>query len=261
MPELPDVEVFKRYFDVTALHKKVTDVDVKTTTVLSNISATRLKEELINKTFRSSRRHGKYIFVNLLKKKWCYMHFGMTGELKYYKKRDDEPKYGQVIFALANHYFLAYLSKRKLGAISVIDGPDRFIAKKELGPDALEVDFNKFKETVGKSTAAVKSGLMNQNLIAGIGNIYSDEMIFQARIHPKKKMNSLNKKEVKKLFRKMRSVLKTAIERKADPDELPRSYLLPHRDKKEKCPRCGGNVTKIKVSGRTGYFCPRCQKK
>jgi formamidopyrimidine-DNA glycosylase len=101
---------------------------------------------------------------------------------------------------------------------------------------------------------------MDQSLFSGIGNIYSDEILFQARIHPKRKVNDLSKKEKTALYRKTGRVLETAIERMSGPGTFPAHFLLPRRNEGEKCPYCEGTVEKIKISGRGCFICPSCQK-
>jgi formamidopyrimidine-DNA glycosylase len=102
---------------------------------------------------------------------------------------------------------------------------------------------------------------MNQKLIAGIGNIYADEILFRARIHPATQISSLKFKAVRKLFRATRYILKIAIESKADADLMPKSWLLPHRGKSGKCPRCGHELKSSTIGGRTAWFCSYCQKR
>jgi formamidopyrimidine-DNA glycosylase len=105
--------------------------------------------------------------------------------------------------------------------------------------------------------------LMDNTLIAGIGNIYADEILFQARLHPKTAVTSLSDRQCAELFAQIKAVLKLAIECGAGAeqflDRLPDHYLLPHRDKSGKCPRCGAAIATLKSGGRTSYFCPRCQ--
>ena len=128
--------------------------------------------------------------------------------------------------------------------------------------DAREyVDLAEFKKMFTKHRGAVKSILMNQKLIAGIGNIYADEILFHARMHPSAEIADLDDKALAKLFRAMRYILEKAIETKADVDRMPKSWLLPHRGKGGKCPRCGRELKSSKIGGRTAWFCPHCQRR
>jgi formamidopyrimidine-DNA glycosylase len=107
----------------------------------------------------------------------------------------------------------------------------------------------------------VKSILLNQKLIAGIGNIYADEILFRVRIHPATQTSALKEKAVAKLSRATRDILEKAIEAKADVDLMPKSWLLPHRGKGGKCPRCGCELKSATIGGRTAWFCARCQQR
>jgi len=118
---------------------------------------------------------------------------------------------------------------------------------------------NSTKEAMRGTRSNIKSALMSQERIAGIGNIYSDEILFQARLYPKAKANQLNDRILERLFTGINEVLNTAIESQADPGKLPRHYLIPQRGKGGKCPVCNGEITAMKISGRTAYFCPTCQ--
>ncbi|MGO8915503.1 MAG: zinc finger domain-containing protein [Stellaceae bacterium] len=104
---------------------------------------------------------------------------------------------------------------------------------------------------------------MDQTIVAGIGNIYSDEILFQARLHPRSRADHLDRGALKRLFSKTRSVLRTAIRRGGGSgqmlERLPRGFLIHQRKKGGRCPRCGGAIAAIKFSGRTAYYCPNCQ--
>jgi formamidopyrimidine-DNA glycosylase len=261
MPELPDVEVFKQYLDATSLHKKIESVQITDERVLESLSKNKLTRALKGKTFRSARRHGKYLFVELdgggL---WLVLHFGMTGFLKYFKDTDNKSSHPRILIQFTNGYHLSYDCQRMLGEVNVTDDVEKFLRTRDLGMDALDVDLETFKDLLGKTRGAVKSALMNQKLLAGIGNVYSDEILFQAGVHPKTQANKLDEKQLEKIFDDMQKVLETAIDCGADPEKMPEFYILPERRKKGKCPRCSGEIVKEKVSGRTAYFCPKCQR-
>jgi formamidopyrimidine-DNA glycosylase len=106
----------------------------------------------------------------------------------------------------------------------------------------------------------VKCWLMDQSILAGLGNIYSDEVLFQAGIAPQRKLESLDEADLKRLHARMRKVIDTAIEHGADPKALPGSFLLPNRREGAPCPRCGGTVVRTRACGRTAWYCPDCQR-
>jgi len=259
MPELPDVQVFKQYLDATSLHQKIKEVQVQAPEILKGVTASKLKEALSGHAFESSRRYGKYLLVQLDYAAVLVLHFGMTGFLKYFKDMEKKPGHQQLLISFSSGYHLAYDCQRKLGEVGLYEDEGSFFATKKLGKDALDIDFNSFKDILSASRASVKSALTNQDAIAGIGNIYSDEILFQGRIHPKKKARRLDDNALRRLFEVMKEVLAESIEWRADPDNFPDSYALPHRRTDRECPRCGGKMKAEKVSGRTSYFCPQCQ--
>ena len=182
MPELPDVEVFKRYLDATSLHQEIEEVDVRTRQLLENTSIRHLRRGLEGRRFESTRRHGKNLFAGLDDGDWLLLHFGMTGDLAYFKHIEDDPQYDRLLLTFANGYHLAYVSQRKLGELALIEGVDEFVEQKDLGPDALnDLGRDTFEEIVAGRRAMAKSLLMDQQTIAGIGNVYSDEILFQAQ--------------------------------------------------------------------------------
>ena len=101
---------------------------------------------------------------------------------------------------------------------------------------------------------------MNQRFITGIGNLYADEILFRARIHPATETARLNDKALTKISQTTHYVLRKAIAAKADTNQMPQSWLLPHRGKGGKCPRCGSTLKSATIGGRTAWFCPHCQK-
>lgn len=263
MPELPDVEVFKRYFNDTALHKKVEKVDVVDDAILENISSRSFQMRLKNKTFKSTSRYGKYLFVELVRNEILVMHFGMTGFLKYYKNDEKSPEYAKLIFNLSNDDKLAYVCTRKFGFIGLVDNQQKFIEKHELGPDAYSdnLDWDTFKKILEGRRGSIKTTLMNQKIITGIGNVYSDEILFQAKIYPFSTVDTLSEKELKEIYEKMKWVFKKAIEANVEADKFPEKFLLTHREAGAKCPICGGTIKYEKYSGRTAYYCEDHQQK
>lgn len=261
MPELPDVEVFRRYMNRTALHQKIDNVEVSETRILKNTSASKLAGFLKNKSFSGTERYGKNLFVETGGEYLLRFHFGMTGYLKFLKDNSRELRHSRILFHFVNGYRLAFICQRLLGEVSLEKSLEDFVSDNKLGADALSINFEEFKDIIRSGRGSLKSFLMNQNKIAGLGNIYADEVLFQSSLHPGYNIKNLDEAAVNILFKNIKSVLKYAIKCKADPEKFDKSYLLPHRRKDGKCPRCDTTVKQVKVSGRTSYFCPKCQKK
>ena len=261
MPELPEVETFRRYLDSTSLYQRITNVEVQDSYVLKRVSARELSRRLKGRRFENSHRHGKHLFVRASDKLWLRLHFGMTGSLEYLKHDDAAPKTARVIFGFGNSCRLAFDDQRKFGEVELVKDIDEFLRTRSVGPDALEISFAQFKATLGKHRGAVKAILLNQQLIAGIGNLYADEVLFRTRMHPATEAARLRDKDLKRLFRATRYVLEKAIALKTDFNRLPKSWLLTHREKRGRCPRCDRALKSATIGGRTSWFCAHCQKR
>lgn len=261
MPELPDVEVFKQYLDATSLHQKIKRASVRSKKVLRRASKSAVERRLAGKRFQATQRHGKYLFVRVDKDGWLILHFGMTGFLKYYKNGSQQPPHARLLVDFADGYQLAFDDQRMLGRVDWTKDPSEYARVQGLGPDAFDLSPSEFREAISDSRAAVKSALMDQSRIAGVGNMYSDEILFAAAIQPQVKANRLSEPSTKRLYKAMKKVLHKAIECRADPSRLPRSYLLVHRGEDDKCPRCGRKSKRTKISGRTAYYCAKDQSK
>jgi formamidopyrimidine-DNA glycosylase len=259
VPELPELEVFKRYVESTSLHQDIEMVEVKNGKILGGVSAGGLKRGLEGRKFESTRRYGKHLFVELDEGPWLLLHFGMTGGLKYYEDAVEEPTHARVLISFRNGYHLAFDDQRLFGKVDLIEDPDGYVEEQKLGPDPLDVDFPVFRERLQGRRGEIKATLMNQRVFAGIGNIYSDEILFQVRLHPKTSVRRLDESSFHGLHEQTRRVLRAAIEHAADPGGLPESFLLPNRQDGADCPRGNGKVQKTKAAGRTAYYCPTCQ--
>ncbi|NIR58589.1 MAG: Fpg/Nei family DNA glycosylase [Gammaproteobacteria bacterium] len=261
MPELPDVETFRRYLDATSLHQRIRRAVVEAPELVHGVSARRLRRILAGQALASSERHGKYLFGALESDGWLVLHFGMTGGLAYSKLDKPLPRHTRLWLEFDNGYRLAYRSQRKLGRIALTGDPRAYAAERGLGPDALdpELDLERFRALMAKRRGKVKGVLMDQGLIAGIGNIYADEVLFQAGIRPTTRVDAMGDEDVSRLYDAMRSTLQATIEAQADPEQMPEGFLLPQRHQDGRCPRCGRALARVRVSGRTSYYCPRCQ--
>lgn len=265
MPELPDVEGFKRVFVRNALHKTIERVVVRDARILGGPSSGNFASRLQGAKFVAARRHGKHLMASIDRGGWLTLHFGMTGEIRFVRDGDKEPAFTRVRLDFSGDGFLAYTNKRMIGHVGLVEDAAEFIAAEKLGPDALDrrLDFDAFRTAVLATKRDTKSVLMDQQIIAGIGNIYSDEILFQARINPAERINNLTPDQLKRLYSEIHEVLKTAIACGAGSEQfverMPRGSLLPERNRKGHCPRCRSLLKVFKVGGRTAYCCPHCQ--
>lgn len=255
MPELPDVEVSRQYLDSTSLHQPIDKVVSLDGNMLWKISPAKFRAALKGNQLEETARHGKYLFAKFNHIGFLVFHFGMSGTLKYFKDSSKTPAHTRMLIRFKNDYHLAYVSVRKLGRLFIAEDTKTFIGKQRLGPDALAIDFGTFRSIFGNRRGSVKTALMNPKAIAGLGNIYADEILFQAGIRPARECTELRTEEWQQVFRTMRTVLKAVIKRQAKPDRFPSSYLTRHRSVGEKCPRCGKQLKRLKIGGRTTYYC------
>ncbi len=259
MPELPDVENFRKTAQ-KAGGKKIKEIK-NTGDQFSDKEVGSMNERLKNKWLETTSRRGKYLFMHTDAGETVVCHFGMTGEMEYAGERKELPRYSKLQFVLDNNHSLVYISKRKLGKVEIVDELEKYIRENEIGPDALDIGPDDFTAFIKGKNSMLKSALMDQSSISGIGNIYSDEIMFQAGLHPGIKCSKLKDKDIQNLYDTMRSVLETTIEKGANPENFPENYLIPRRNEGESCPVCNGEIKMIKISGRGTYFCPSCQKK
>jgi len=260
MPELPDVEVYKLLVEGSCLNRRIARAEVLDASMLAGIGRDELESALRGATISSVRRHGKHLFIGLGGSAWLELHFGMTGYLEFFPEAGGRTKHERLRLDFEDTSRLVYDCQRKLGEIGLIDDPETFIRQKGLGPDpyAGNLDRSRFAELVSSKRGSIKAALMDQSLLAGIGNVYSDEILLAAGLHPKAKAAELSQEDLTRLYEAMGRILSGAVERGADPGNMP-GFLVAQRRPEGTCPRCGGSVQKLTVSGRSAYLCPRCQ--
>ncbi|WP_373057316.1 Fpg/Nei family DNA glycosylase [Zunongwangia sp. H14] len=258
MPELPEVAYQKKYVDATALHKKIVKVETGVAKLFQSPQKD-FKKALENQKFEETTQLGKYLFLKISSGQQLVLHFGMTGKMEYYQ-HDEVPKHAQLTTIFDDDSRLSFVCPRKFGKIYMADGVEDFQKKHSLGNHALDIEEKEFLELLQEKKGSIKGALTDQHVIAGIGNLYADEMLYQCGIHPKSKTENLSEKDKKCLFKEMDKVLKRVIKSKTEDSRLPESYLTRHRKEGADCPNCKGKVKMIKVSGRSTYLCPNCQK-
>ena len=261
MPELPDVEVFRRYLQSHALRQRIHRADVAAPGLLRDVSVQALQRRIRGRRFVSTHRHGKYLFLELDRGGWLLLHFGMTGYAVVGKQRQRPSDHARLRIHFADGQVLSYFDPRKLGRIEVVDDLAAFIQSRKLGPDALTVKHDLFRQRLQQKKASAKAALMDQQTLAGIGNVYADEILFKSNLSPLARLTEAKPATWARLYRVTRQVLREAIRKGADPSRLPRTYLLRHRHRTGQCPRCHRRLRTIKVGGRTTYFCPRDQRR
>lgn len=255
MPELPDVEVLRRYVEATSLHRRIEDLLLRENLV-EGVTPQTIRNHLRGSRLDDTRRHGKHLFLHSSQDGWLRLHFGMTGTLDAFS-RGEPPDHTELLLDFEDGSHLAYVNQRKLGAISWVRDVDVFVRDRRLGPDPLtdSLDPERFTERVASRRGSLKGRLMDQEVLAGLGNVYVDEILFQAGIHPASETAAITREDLTSLYQAMHHVLEEAIERGADPARFPDDWLLPHRQPDAPCPRCGERIERSHIGGRATYSC------
>lgn len=263
LPELPEVEIYRRRLQTKGLRRRIDAVGVQTPRILQSVSARDFSARLIGARLESARRHGKRLYAALDGGGWVAMHFGLTGDLQVYRDSDPQPPYARVVLDLTDGRRIAYINRRMIGRVGLVEDMAADVRAKKLGPDALDPRLTAaaFKKALAGRRGPIKSVLMDQEVIAGIGNEYSDEILFQARVHPTTPASALDARALGRIYNSMRRILEQALAAGADHARFPKTFLIPNRRQGAACPRCGGQLRRVAVGGRTGYFCPACQSK
>jgi len=259
MPELPEVEIVRTNIDRSCSGRAIRSVEIIDDGVLEGCTMEELASFCLGRTIIGARRHGKQMFIELDRGRCVTVHLGMTGDLIFNAERESLNKYDRVLFDFKDGSRIVYRDMRKFGAIGLAASVADFIRMKRLGPDALEVGRHEFIARIGKHDRAIKTVLLDQKVIAGIGNLYADEILFQSRIHPMRSAMGLSAKEAGAIQKNTRKVLLASVRVSSDFDRLPKGFMLPLRELGASCPRGNGRLTSVKVNGRTTFFCPSCQ--
>ncbi len=259
MPELPEVEQARRFLEINALNRKILSVEVFDSGVLQDIEGPTFAKTLTGRSMTIAGRHGKQMFIGLDDGSFLTIHLGMTGDL-ILNEDSRVPMYSRIAFRFEGGESLFYSDQRKFGAIGVIGSVDQFVKDHKLGPDALCISLSEFKERVSSHKKAIKSVLLDQSIVSGIGNLYADEVLFQVRLHPGARTDTISSKRIGNIHRLIGIVLRGSIAVSSDFASLPDGYLLRAREVGVECPRHNGLLAVVKVGGRTSIFCPKCQR-
>ncbi len=272
MPELPEVQTVVDTLSNFILNKKIKDIDIIKDNLIANLAADEFKERLINLSIDNIYRRGKYIVIELNNTSYLVGHLRMTGYFFYTEDSNQSKKYDCIVFKFTDNSELKVGSKRKFTRIYLVDDLKNAGSLTKLGPEPLSNEFTleKFKEMLAKRKGRIKPLLLNQRFLAGLGNIYVDESLFIAKVHPLRKANTLKGGEVEELYKAIRQVLSEGIKHRGTTkwDYVDASgqsgsyqnYLRVYDREGEECIECGNKLDRIKVGGRSSYFCLNCQQ-
>jgi len=258
MPELPEVETIRRAITPQITGSRISGITGSPPTLEPGLTVfwTWIEDRRIEGTSR----HGKYLFAGLDSGSSLVFHLGMTGDLLLVSEDDPVPPYTRAMVSFIDGSRLAFTDPRRFGRLGWVPDRDDVIRAKRLGPDALAIQAEELAPILQRSRQKMKFFLLDQHKLAGIGNIYADEILFQAGVHPLREAASLTPDQAARIQPSMQDILRTAISLEADFDQYPGSWLIPHRAPGERCPVCSGEVDRVMIAGRFTYFCPSCQE-
>lgn len=257
MPELPDVEGFRRDLAGRLTGRRVRHLAVRDAGALRNTTARALDRDLSGHRFTAPRRHGKWLILPT-DGPALIVHSGMTGQPYYAAAGAAEKGHERLIITL-DRGELRYADQRKLRGVWLADDEDAINAVMgRQGPDALDIDRRRFRELLRGRRGALKPTLMDQAVIAGLGNLLTDEVCWQARLHPTRPVPSLSREDVDGLHTVLHRVLRTAVRHGRVPP-LKRWLTGTRDDPQPHCPRCGTPLTRGRSAGRGTLWCRRCQ--
>lgn len=281
MPELPEVETIKRTLSPRLAGRTIEKMEVRTPKFLVGAGPDEFRRRVEGGRVLDLERRGKFLILRLEDGDLA-VHLKMAGQLVWCRPGDDlgptREKHTHVVFHLDDGHELRYVDTRHFGRVYLLDGdPDDPLLRRalrtldELGPEPREggLEWEGFRARLAARAARLKSLLLDQAFVAGLGNIYADECLFRAGIHPLRLASSLSEEEARRLFAGMREVIAEAIEFRGtsvrdyvDGEGREGSFserLNVYGRTGEACPRCGAAIERMVIGGRSSHFCPRCQ--
>ncbi|MFB6467725.1 DNA-formamidopyrimidine glycosylase [Cytobacillus sp. Hz8] len=273
MPELPEVETIRRTLEELVLHKKIKAVTVNWPKIIKQPEVEQFKDALQGQTILEMGRRGKFLifYTNDFA---LVSHLRMEGKYALHQLGDEVTKHTHVIFHFTDGTELRYKDVRKFGTMHLFQKGTEMesLPLSQLGPEPFskEFRFEEFQRKLLKTNRMIKSALLDQKIVVGLGNIYVDEALFRSKIHPERLASQLKQKEMKKLYKEIKLTLSEAVKKGGS---TIRSYvnsqgqmgmfqleLFAYGRKGEPCKRCGTEMKRKVVGGRGSVYCPKCQK-
>ncbi|RLC91716.1 MAG: formamidopyrimidine-DNA glycosylase [Chloroflexi bacterium] len=271
MPELPEVETVAQGLRASLVGHTVVGVDVRWARSVVSSNPTAFAGRLTGQAVIGVGRRGKWVVIALSGGDTLLVHLRMTGRLVLGPGEPLDDRHVRVLFSLDDGRTLYFSDQRKFGRLHLVDDPSGMLD--ELGPEPLADSFTvaHLGEMLAQRRGRIKPLLLNQRFLAGLGNIYTDEALWRAGVHPLRRADTLTPAEVRRLHRAIRAVLRAAIASGGTtlPDAAYQQadgragefahHLAVYGRAGQPCPRCGVTIKRIKVSHRGTHFCPRCQ--
>ena len=271
MPELPEVETIRRDLEPCIVGCAITAVRITPDAVplIDGASPADFARRLKGRRIEALSRRGKYLILHLSGGLHLIVHLRMTGALLCRDGRAPADRYLRAVLALDDGTELRFADLRKLGRLRLAADPNEVVGR--LGPEPLDAAFTAaaLRQAIGMRRAPIKAVLLDQRALAGLGNIYADEALFAARIHPLRRADTLSEAENRRLHRSIRRVLRNALDNRGASfrdyvdgggrEGRHQFHVKVFRRTGRPCYVCGAEIGRIKLGGRSTHFCPRCQ--
>lgn len=273
LPELPEVETVRRGLNRLVKGKVISKVEV-TYAPMVKTGADAFCQDLLGQEILDVDRRGKYLLIYLTDHV-LISHLRMEGKYNFFADQVPANKHFHAFFTFIDGSTLVYQDVRKFGTMELLGKADveAYFISRKIGPEPTEEDFDleEFAKKLAKSRKPIKSHLLDQSLVAGLGNIYVDEVLFRAQVHPAQTSNHLSAEQVADLRQATIAVLQLGIEKGGSTirtyknalgmDGTMQDYLQVYGKTGQACPRCQTEIVKIQLGGRGTHFCPTCQVK
>lgn len=271
MPELPEVETIVRNLRGKLIGLKIAEVKILLKKCVQG-SCVNFENNLLGRKISAIERRGKYIVIHLDNEQAIIIHLRMTGSLRFLPPEAPLDKHTHLIFFFANPPMeLRFIDQRQFGRLRLVKkgkkGDLKFLEK--LGPETLQINRRQFREMIKGKRRIIKSLLLDQTFIAGVGNIYADEVLYRTGIHPRQGTEFLSISQIELLLKNLQDLLRQAIRQRGtsvrnyvDAQGAPggfQNFLMVYGREGEKCRKCGTIIAREKIGGRSTYYCPQCQ--
>ena len=270
MPELPEVETVKNELFPLVVGRRITGITLVWEGIVKELPLDEFCSRTVGQEITAITRHGKYLFFHLSNNDFLLIHLKMTGSLIVSQNPPEPAKFIRAIIHLDNATNIYFRDPRKFGIMRLVK--DTAAIREKLGPEPLEESFapQLLAKRLANRTAPIKALLLDQKFIAGVGNMYADEVLYAAGINPWRRGGSLTRSEIKRLHHEIRRILWAAIENKGAsvdtyfrPDGSEGSahyeFKVAHGLGGKTCSVCGGPIERVVVRNRGTYYCPKCQ--
>lgn len=270
MPELPEVETIAQQIRDQYVGRRIIDIDTRPIAIFQNITARGFKKELKGKKLNAVKRYGKFLYWEV-EGIYPVFHLGMSGIFISDKSQSKFPQHIHISIKFDSHLYLHFQDVRKFSKIYLYHAAPDFTT--QLGIDPTQENFTliNFKKLLNLKSVMIKSFLMDQKIIAGIGNIYANEILYNANIHPTRPAYTIDGKEATRLYGSIKKIIKLATERCGTSYSAYRTiggetgrnqnFLKVYQKEGSICEKCGTNIEKLWINNRSTFYCRKCQIK